>query len=782
MVRGACLALSFVWLTQYAPGTWRLIPELAAVCVLGALWFAGPRAAAVFLPALYALLCGGWIVDDRLSPELSGRDLLVAGTVCSFPDRADGLVRFELQPRPGAGRRLPRRILLTWYEARELPMAGQRWRLKVRLKRPRGFSNPGSFDFEKWTFTRDIGATGYVRPSNLNRRIAARVRACPLTSARQRFASLVEHALHGDDTLGYLLAITVGVRTGLSDADWRLLRRTGTVHLMAISGLHIGLVAGLMMWVGGRIGRIVVLVGGAGAPTDCGRALAALSAIGYSALAGFALPTVRALAMVLVAVALAGCRRRIPAEQTLAAAAFVVLLVQPTGPLSAGFWLSFYAVALLIFSGLTLRTFASGYQTRLRRPNGRLHELIRAQFALSIGLAPLTILFFQEISLVSFIANLFALPVFTLLIVPLSLAGTLSSLLVPGIGAGLLQVAAWVMQWVLRGLGWLEDLPIAAVGFAAPTTAWTVTAVAASLLIIWPRPCRGRMLAVIAVVHLAGGARLDPPEVLRVVVMDVGQGSAVLIQTAGHALVYDTGPAFRTRNAGDTVVVPYLRELGIRQLDAVVISHADSDHAGGVSSVLAAYPDTPVFAPVAPAGLARLHKPCVSGLRWRWDGVEFSVVHPKPDRKTAGSSKNNQSCVLVVDAERQRIVLPGDIEQRAEYAVANHSGIADATLVLAPHHGSSTSSSQRFVDRTRPEFVVFSVGHRNRWGFPKPDVVARWSETGACLLTTAVSGALVFSLDRGGSLILDRQYRLDSRYRWTEKSADLVSGCGHTSD
>jgi competence protein ComEC len=772
MVWSACLALALVCLAQLVSWPPILLPEFAAAGALLVFVLWGPRYCFVVLPGICAILHGQWVIDDRLAPELSGQDILLVGTVCDFPDSDPAAHRFVLELASSSAAGLPRRIFLSWYDVVDAPLAGESWQLKVRLRRPRGLSNPGTFDFEQWAFVRQIGATGYVRESALNRQTLVQRNTCPLTRIRQHIAALMDDTLAESLAAGHLLAVSVGVRNRLTEAQWGLLRRTGTVHLLAISGLHIGLVAALMLFAGRQLGRLILWAGIQCAPMFVARWFAVFGAIAYSALSGFALPTVRALVMVLAVMALATVRRSIPGEQTLAAAIFVVLFVEPSAPAEAGFWLSFYAVTLLLFSGIEVRGFGLGCQARLRRPIGKIQQLFRAQLVLSIGLAPLGIFFFDQVSVVGLVSNLFVVPLFAVLIVPFSLVGMLALLLSPTLGAAVLLPVSRVMEWILLVLEWLDQLPFSVWQPPAGRLIWVAVSVIATLLLIWPRPFPGRILAPILLIPLTVGSSAHAPPILRIVVMDVGQGLAVLVQTAKHALVYDTGPAFRSRNAGQTVVLPVLRHFGIRKLDALIISHADTDHVGGASSVLAAFPDALLIAPEPLSGASVRYRTCAAGIEWIWDAVRFGILHPGQQGGRQRWSENDGSCVLLVQSRGLAILLPGDIEKRGERQLARNPMIRRASLVIAPHHGSNTSSSQLFVQATAPAFVVFSAGHKNRWGFPKPGVIDRWVQTGACLLSTAESGAIVFEVSETGKLDLRWQQRIGGRHIWTEVDRD----------
>lgn len=766
MVRIALAALCAAWSLQQFDAQFLLpVPAWAWAAAALLLWHCGGmRLALPLLMAAWTLSQAGTLIGQRLPEELAGRDILVRGVVCDFPRSDPGVLRFLIVreidgTEPWAGRRLQ----LSWYDDAPALRPGERWQLKLRLRPPRGLRNPGSFDFEHWLYVRGIAATGYVRPSALNRPLSAAAAACPVDAGRGRVAALIEGVLGDHPAVGYVLGVTVGARSRLQAADWDLLRRTGTTHLLAISGLHIAMVAAPFMLAWPVLVRGLPVLG---RWPLAGVVPALLAATGYAALAGFAVSTVRALVMLSVAAAIALRRQRVEGVDLLATAAIIVLVLDPTAAVSVSFWLSFVAVAWLFIAAPTnLRTDGSERRSGFRaRLGSALLGLTRVQIALGLGLAPLALAWFQQLSLIAPLANLIAVPVFSLVIVPAALAGTALLAFAPSLGAPLLHLAAEVMSALLSVLAFAAGLRLASWQPAVVDTTALALAAAAALLGCWWRPVPLRSLAPLLLLPLVCGVAWQQPA-LRLMVFDVGQGLAVLVRTPRHALLYDTGPAFRQSDAGASVIVPALRRAGVGKLDALVISHYDQDHAGGAGAILEAFPGTLLIAPRPGALAAAAFESCAAGQAWEWDEVRFSIV--SPDAAGIGRSDNDESCVLRVAWRDVSLLLPGDIERRREEELVRSGRIEPVDLVLAPHHGSRTSSSAPFVAATRPRFVVFSAGHRNRWGFPVAEVSARWRAGGACLLETADTGALTFDALAGGGLRLARRERIDGAHLWT---------------
>jgi len=693
-------------------------------------------------------------LDDRLDAALAGEDLLVRGTVAGLPERDDRRLRFEFRPtaasRDGRSVRLPTRLRLSWY-GRDTPAIapGDVWRLSVRLRTPRGFANPGGFDYAGWLLRHGIGATGYVRSEPEPQRLAGGEGS--IDGLRSRLRRIMQPALAGLEHAGVLLAVTLGDRSGIGAAAWQTLVTTGTNHLMAISGLHIGLVA-LLGYLAARGPWRLLTHFRASIPRPVFQAAFALVlASVYAALAGFALPTLRALVMLFIALGALCLRRRVRPASVLAGAAVVVVLADPLAVLDPGFWLSFGAVAAIVMV-------AAG---RLQRPR-RLTGWIRLQLAISLALTPLLLGLFREASVVAPVANLFAVPWVSMFTVPGALAGAALMPAWPAAGGLLLAFADLTLQALWLLLDGLAGLPIARWRAPAhPLPLLALTAAAAACLLL-PRGTPGRTLAVTALLPLALWSPPRPPAGgIWLDVLDVGQGLAAVVRTARHTLVYDAGPRFSARfDTGDAVVNPFLQAVGVDRLDALVISHGDNDHAGGAASVRTRFPPRRAWSSF-PARSDADDRFCARGQAWTWDGVRFTFLHPGRDGVWRG---NDGSCVLRIAAPGGRILLPGDIEHSAERHLLESGAPLAADVVVAPHHGSSTSSTPAFVRAVRPDWVLYSVGHANQWDFPHREVVERWRPAGWA--RTDCGGALHVRIEPDHGVSEPRPWRIAEPGPW----------------
>ncbi len=775
----AVLAALLLLSGQRLPPDYLLASGAVAILLVGG-WLAGRRG--LILAALVVLV-GARVVfsinsdlADRLPPDKTGMDISFTGSVCEFPRRQDGSLRFVLETRlPGAATGVPKRILVTWYDTAPEIWPGEVWQLQVRVRPPRGSANPGAFDYERWLFSERIGATGWVRESAENRRLPAEQPACRASQARAVLARRMAAPLTGREAAPYVLGLSVGAYQALAAEEWEMLRRTGTVHLVSISGFHIALVAGPFALAGLLLGRGLLALGFSCRPRLWAGWTAVCAAACYGLLAGLSVPLLRSVVMLLTAAILLSLRREVGAPTIFAAVMLAVLLVEPFAPLVPGFWLSFAGVAILVLVAAD-RPFAvppvSAPATSLcGRALARLmyacRFLLLVQIAMTVCLAPLTLMFFGQLPLAGALANLAAVPAFSLVLVPLTLLAAACAAFSPDAAIPLLVLVADCFDVWRSFLSWCASLPHAVWYLPAPGVMALLLAVPGVVWFLWPRPWPGRTLGPLLLLGLLSGSTpAVPVGGLRILVLDVGQGLAVLVQTASHALLYDAGPLFRTGDAGQRVVVPVLQALGTRQLDRMVISHADADHRGGALSVLERYRQVQVSG-AAPEGGSS--EPCRAGQAWDWDRVHFEILHPAMD--SVPMSDNNASCVLLINASGLRVLLPGDIEAEAEHDLVGRGLEGPVDLLLAPHHGSRTSSSPEFVAAISARRVIFSAGHANRWRFPVAEVVSRWRAAGACLFNTAEEGALQFEFSSSGTVALARRQRAEAPGVWLARPA-----------
>lgn len=706
----------------------------------------------LFLALLSALMAGwsfaAWRADLRLADALpgawEGRDVVLTGVVASLPQDFERGVRFSFHvdrsPAP-----VPPVISLAWYrgfreeEIHTLPEihAGERWTLTVRLKRPHGNVNPHGFDYEGWLLQQGIRATGYVRPAEGNRRIDAREPG--LMYAIERFREVARErfrqALPDAPYAGVLVALAVGDQRSISPELWRIFARTGISHLVAISGMHVTMVAALFAALIGWGWRRMPALALRWPAQQAGVLAGFCAALGYCLLAGWGVPAQRTLYMLGCVAAALVLRRDTAPSRVLAMALSVVLILDPWAVTAAGFWLSFGAVALLFLV-------STG---RIGR-EGRLGSVLRTQWAVTLGLIPALLVLFQQFSLVSPLANAIAIPLVSFIVTPLALLFALLPLQI------LADLAHGSFVLTMVPVRWLGTLPWAAWHQAAPPPALAVVATLGCVWALLPRGTPARWLGLATLIPLLFWAPPRPPAgEARVTVLDVGQGLAVHVQTATHDLLYDTGPAFSAdANSGERILLPYLRAAGVRRLQALVVTHQDNDHAGGAEAVLEGIEvdrvrsSLPVNHPVRLIAGPR-DTPCGTGQAWVWDGVRFDMLHPEVG--AGGGKPNDQACVLRVEATGRRLLLTSDIEAVSEAGLLQRDAAALASDVLVvPHHGSRTSSTPAFIAATSPRWVVFPVGYRNRFRHPNPEVQARWEASGADMLRTDEAGAVSFQL------------------------------------
>jgi competence protein ComEC len=768
-------ALALSLLVGILAGYWVATPCIGSAALLAGLpglfcwWVGGKLPLAVIAGFVVASVSGHDFNANRLAARLAPLDAVVVGVISDLPSRHGRVTSFTVELIADASALYGiERIRLNSYDSVIEPAAGETWQLRVRLKPVHGHISPGGFDRSLWMLVRQIHASGYVLDSRLNRRLEATGRQYPLLQLRSFLKSKVEALGGSSPAVPLLVGITVGIRNELTQRQWELLRKTGTSHLMAISGLHVGMVALLMWQLGLFAGQCLQAVKfisatGVAAVASTGAALA------YAMLAGWSVPTTRAVVMVSLVV-LCGLRWRHFARMSVVCCALcLVLMVDSLAILSAGFWLSFTAVTLLfcLLSGPKLhdgQTESAWWVSLLR--------FTQAQWVLTIGLAVPTAVIFSQVPLATPLANLIAIPLFSLVTVPAALSGMVFINLNETIASALLQVAAYSIDLLLHVLDWLEELPVVNLYEYVHTVAGMVTLFVLLILLLMPISRTGRGCCLLLIAVLIWNQRL-PADLIDIHVLDVGQGLAVIVRANNRVLVYDTGPSWPGGDAGRNVLIPALRRLGVRKIDTVVISHGDNDHQGGLQSLLADFDPDSIITASAVLNAEVAASKCVKGQRWRWGDAEFQVLHPRDPRAW---NENDASCVLQITVQGFSVLLPGDIEVDAELVLSGRQDLRQAQVLIAPHHGSRTSSSQAFVDALQPEQVVFTTGYLNRWGFPANEVVQRWQQAGACLFNTAASGTLFIEFQPGKGFLPARSAAASLLRPWPLRS-EPVTAC-----
>jgi competence protein ComEC len=740
--------------------TWSTLAAVAALGLAGAVAsvrttrsarsaIAMASVAAVLMGFSYAAGRAQLRLDDALPFADEGRDVVVTGVVASLPVRLERGVRFEFDiEQRQAGVVVPQRVLLGWYVPGEAVRPGERWKFVVRLRRPHGAMNPGGFDFEAWMIERNLRANGYVRtsPGSEPQRLQSMVWT-PHTTVERARAWLRDRLLaHVRDERygGVLVALVLGDQRAIADADWTLFNRTGIAHLVSISGLHITMIAAL---VGGFVGavwrRMPALLHRAPAQTAAIVA-AVFAAFLYALLAGWGVPAQRTVLM-LTAVALAWlARRRVMPGAALAFAAAAVCLVDPWAVTAAGFWLSFGAVAAIVWV-----VHGRPPPDHVRLSVGALKTAARVQVAVTLALVPATVLLFQQVSLVAPLANAVAIPVVSWIVTPLALVGAGAAALPPPLewlAAPLLAAAGAVFAAVAAILTALSSPGWAAVAVPAPPLIVVVLAVVGVAWLLAPPGWPARGLGAVALLPLfVWPAERPPSGALWITALDVGQGSAVVLETREQAWLYDAGPRYSPdSDAGERVVLPFLRSRGIAALDGVVVSHLDQDHSGGTASVLRGIEVRRLLSSIparhANLGTAEAER-CIAGQQIEAGGLRLRVLHPQAVDYGRRLPTNAMSCVVHAQLGGIGVLLTGDIPAREEADLIEREPGLRAAWLMVPHHGSRSSSSEVLLAAVRPAVAVAQAGYRNRFGHPDPQVLARYAAHGIALTRTDHAGA-----------------------------------------
>lgn len=675
----------------------------------------------------------------RLAPINDQRVFVVTGVIADLPKRDAGRTGLTLRPLAidGLNGRLPRRLRLAWYQGEVLPEAGETWRFEAKLRRPDARSNFVGFDFARWQFAHGIDATGYVRRSKLNRRISAAA-VTDVDTWRGRIAASIDRECPACAQRGLIKALVLGYRGDIGAGQRQILARSGTAHLLAISGLHVGLVA-LFGYAFGRASWFVVLHRAGWRRRSCAALAAWAFACAYAALAGFSLPTLRALIMLGI-VLIAHARASRPGLlQSISLAAGLIILSDPRSVGAVSFWLSLGAVLVIAFAGFRFTQGLRGYR-----------QLVALQFLFTILFLPVVLLAFARLNPASLAANLVAIPVIGSAILPLALVAAGVALAgLPGASI-LLGVCDFMLTALLAYLDWLERALLPSLPLAGLPPSLLLASLPALALLLLPRGSGGRAAATTLLLAVLWWRPERPAQGDFVVdVLDVGMGTSVLVRTRHHSLIFDLGPGRPgAYSAADWALVPLLEHHRIESADLLVVSHVDADHSGGLWGFMRRHRARTLVSGTPRElaerfGLEHLPRACHGYPAWRWDGVEFRFLDAASG--ASGASTNEQSCVLQV-AGRHRVLLPGDIESAGEARLVRRYREALASDVLVtPHHGSDTSSSPEFVAATRPAYTVHTVARDNRWRFPHASVLARYAASGTAQFRSDRDGAVRFN-------------------------------------
>ncbi|MFT6578401.1 MAG: competence protein ComEC [Zhongshania sp.] len=716
----------------------------------------------------YASCYGHWRVALLLPEVISSSDFIALAEVKSVPERREGFTTYyrfdalvlelncvENISHPYCDHSpstLNRSVIqLNWY-ADSPPQLGNVFKATLRLRQAHGYQSPAAFDYGRWMFASGYSASGYVRnPEQVV--YLGTGNSQSFTRVRQRVIAHIGDRLDTYRHSNIMKALLFADRSDIERQQWQIFSRTGTSHLMAISGMHIGIVLAWGLLLGRVLGlllpRINSLIIGAG--------MALCFAVVYAALAGFSVPTQRALIMAVVALTGFVLRRNISPWQAYAAAMLLVLIIDPLAPHRAGFTLSFAAVGVLLFA----------FQGR--RPNSKTsHQLLagifRSQWVVLLGLIPLLMMWGYGLNPLSFPLNLIAIPLVTLLILPLLFCGLVLLGVAPALANLSWRAADALLDVLLNGLAVAADIFPQVYVAVAPLSLGLASI--AILVLLLPRGFPARWLAILPLlaIFLAPAPRPDRASAW-VTVLDVGQGLSVLVQTSSKALLYDVGPDFSSGfNTADAVVLPALRSFGVGKLAMLVVSHADRDHAGAAPALLDEVEVSDLRLGETVAALRRAAVSCHKPSQWDWDGVHFEFLTASVVEELSG---NNASCVLRITAGGASMLLTGDIESTREQQLINNDQALSAALLIAPHHGSNTSSSKVFIKAVSPEQVVFSAGRNNHYGHPAAAVTTRFQQMGAGCWSTAYHGSIRFHLGASGMAV--DQIWGGGRYYWETK-------------
>jgi competence protein ComEC len=728
---------------------------LPIVLALAVLW---PKYRFILI-ILAAYLWAGFYFQSAVNLKLDNRFdnqvVMLSGIIVDIPKIKARSVRFLVKPDfiEGYNQRLPNKIRLSWYRSNQLPVVGQRWQFRAKLRRPNGFHNPAGFDYELWILVKGIGATGYIKKSSDNQLLAPTA-WWNINQLRSKVAQSIDQKCEACDNRGLIKALTIGHRGDIQLSQKQILKDSGTAHLLAISGLHIGLISGLFYLLGRWLWRVYFFRYRFNR-LEFAAVLSFIAGLSYSALAGFSIPTVRALIMLGVIFFALKYRLSNNLLNTIATAVVLILIIDPLAVGSTSLWLSIGALLIIGFAQYLLNNYQldKHLDKKINKQKSWLGKLLLVQGIFTLMFIPMGIVLFGQVNIAGYLANVVAIPAVSFVLLPLALFASFCA-------AVNLPYTDWILIVCDRGMtflmGYLEWLLVS--GFAAIGTGYIpmpllILSLVGLAILMMPRAIPSKKIALILVLLPV----MWRPEKLEygsyeMAALDVGMGTSVIVRTRNHSMIYDFGPGNNLGfSAGSWVVKPYLQQYNILTPDLMVISHVDQDHSGGFYTFRSKF-DSDTLISGTPRQLRKKFKldqliqSCHEVSPWRWDGVDFQFLNfPKKGPIIAHmDDTNNRSCVLKIQGNHS-VLLTGDIEaERENWLVSIYPEHLKSDLLVAPHHGSSTSSTTDFIDKVLPKAVIFTVGKDNRWNFPKPEVVSRYKAIESEIYRTDQHGAVTF--------------------------------------
>lgn len=715
----------------------------------------------VTLSFSYASFLANQLQSRYLPTEYEGKEIIITGTVVDIPKTYNSSLSKQASTHfffnaltNNVAPSFQGKIKLAWYKDAPLINPGEIWQLKVKLKRPNGFLNPEIFDYEKWLFRKKVVAVGYVRASDINKKIEAN-KTISIDAHRANIYQKIKQDEEASDAIAILGALTVAIKSDISDELWSLFRTTGTSHLMAISGLHIGMIASFGYLIIRLIWFIFPSLALITPRQQAGILTGVLLAFIYALLAGFTVSTQRAFIMVAtIAIALL-LRRHFSMPQILMLALLAILVVDPFSTFDAGFWLSFSAVALIF------------YLLGQNKHESRWFIAIRIQLLISLAMIPLTTFLFGSASWLSPVANIVAIPWVTLFVVPFALLGISLQEFLPVFANFCFDICLWAIDVLILFLKLLSNIPESTLFLSKPPLVLVIMSIVGVLWLFAPKGLPAKWLGFLLILPVFIYKPSELKEgAFEFVLLDTGQSLASIVKTRNHSLVYDTGYGSPNGfNIGEKVVVPYLNSQGIRDIDHLVVSHLDNDHRGGLEAILEQLNVQKLSASEIPDDIDKTTNLCKAGQSWEWDGVLFTFLNPVED--THHKKQNNRSCVLKVENKHHSLLLTADIEKEAEKVLLKQKNKQiSSEILLIPHHGSKTSSTISFLKAVNPSLAIVNAGYRNRYRFPTQQIRERYQLLGIPILNTAEEGAITITFPADNAPFQWNSERSNNAHFW----------------